>query len=171
MNEHARVDTPPIPFIDVAAQRRRLGKAIDVAVGRVLNHCQFILGPEVRELEAQLAAFSGARHAVSCASGTDALTLILLAKGVGAGDAVFCPSFTFAATIEPPALLGATPVFVDVEEETFNIDVASLERAIATAKKQGLKPKTVIPVDLFGLPADHDSVAEVAGAGGVVWAY
>jgi dTDP-4-amino-4,6-dideoxygalactose transaminase len=167
MNQHARVDTPPIPFIDVAAQRRRLGKAIDEAVGRVLGHCQFILGPEVRQLESQLAAFSGARHAVSCASGTDALTLILLAKGVGAGDAVFCPSFTFAATIEPPALLGATPVFVDVEEKTFNIDVASLERAIATAKKQGLKPKAVIPVDLFGLPADHDSVAEVAEAEGL----
>jgi dTDP-4-amino-4,6-dideoxygalactose transaminase len=164
MNEHARVDTQPIPFIDVASQRRRLGKAIDEAVGRVLGHCQFILGPEVRELESQLAAFSGARHAVSCASGTDALTLILLAKGVGPGDAVFCPSFTFAASVEAPALLGATPVFVDVEEATFNIDIASLERAIATAKKQGLRPKAVIPVDLFGLPADHDSVAEVAEA-------
>jgi dTDP-4-amino-4,6-dideoxygalactose transaminase len=167
MNQHARVDTQPIPFIDVAAQRRQLGKAIDEAVGRVLNHCQFILGPEVRELEAELAAFSGARHAVSCASGTDALTLILLAKGIGPGDAVFCPSFTFAATIEPPALLGATPVFVDVEEDTFNIDIASLERAVATAKKQGLKPKAVIPVDLFGLPADHDSIAEVAEAEGL----
>jgi dTDP-4-amino-4,6-dideoxygalactose transaminase len=167
MNEHARVDTQPIPFIDVASQRRRLGKAIDEAVGRVLSHCQFILGPEVRELESLLGIFSGARHAISCASGTDALTLILLAKGVGPGDAVFCPSFTFAASVEAPALLGATPVFVDVEEETFNIDIASLERAIATAKKQGLKPKAVIPVDLFGLPADHDSVAEVAEAEGL----
>ncbi len=167
MNRHARVGEPPIPFIDVAAQRRRLGGAIDAAVARVLAHCQFILGPEVRELEAELAAFSGARHAVSCASGTDALTLILLAKGVGAGDAVFCPSFTFAATIEPAALLGATPVFVDVEEETFNIDALSLERAVATAKQQGLKPKAVIPVDLFGLPADHDSIAEVAEAEGL----
>ena len=167
MNQHARVDSQPIPFIDVAAQRRRLGKAIDDAVGRVLGHCQFILGPEVRELESLLAIFSGARHVVSCASGTDALTLILLAKGVGPGDAVFCPSFTFAASVEAPALLGATPVFVDVEEATFNIDVASLERAVVTAKKQGLKPKAVIPVDLFGLPADHDSVAEVAEAEGL----
>ncbi len=165
MNQHARVD--PIPFIDVAAQRRRLGRAIDDAVGRVLGHCQFILGPEVRELESLLAIFSGARHVVSCASGTDALTLILLAKGVGPGDAVFCPSFTFAASVEAPALLGATPVFVDIEEATFNIDAASLERAVLTAKKQGLKPKAVIPVDLFGLPADHDSVAEVAEAEGL----
>ena len=164
MNQHARVGEQPIPFIDVAAQRRRLGRAIDEAVARVLAHCQFILGPEVRELESQLAAFAGARHAVSCASGTDALTLVLLAKGIGPGDAVFCPSFTFAASVEAPALLGATPVFVDVEEATFNIDAASLERAVLTAKKQGLKPKAVIPVDLFGLPADHDSVAEVAEA-------
>jgi dTDP-4-amino-4,6-dideoxygalactose transaminase len=167
MNERARVESQPIPFVDVAAQRRRLGKAIDEAVGRVLSHCQFILGPEVRELESLLGIFSGARHAISCASGTDALTLILLAKGVGPGDAVFCPSFTFAASVEAPALLGATPVFVDVEEETFNIDIASLERAIATAKKRGLKPKAVILVDLFGLPADHDSVAEVAEAEGL----
>ena len=167
MNQHARVDQQPIPFIDVAAQRRRLGRAIDEAIGRVLGHCQFILGPEVRALEAELAAFAGARHAVSCASGTDALMLVLLAKGVGAGDAVFCPSFTFAASVEAPALLGASPVFVDVEEETFNIDPSSLERAVATAKKQGLKPKAVIPVDLFGLPADHDSIAEVAEAEGL----
>ena len=167
MNQHARVVEPPIPFIDVAAQRRRLGKAIDEAVARVLNHCQFILGPEVRALEAELAAFAGARHAVSCASGTDALTLVLLAKGVGPGDAVFCPSFTFAATVEAPALLGASPVFVDIEEATFNIDIASLERAVHSAKKRGLKAKAVIPVDLFGLPADHDSMAEVAEAEGL----
>jgi dTDP-4-amino-4,6-dideoxygalactose transaminase len=164
MNQHARVGQQPIPFIDVAAQRRRLGGAIDEAVARVLAHCQFILGPEVRELEAQLAAFAGARHAVSCASGTDALTLVLLAQGIGPGDAVFCPSFTFAASVEAPALLGASPVFVDVEEATFNIDASSLERAVMTAKKLGLRPKAVIPVDLFGLPVDHDSVAEVAEA-------
>jgi dTDP-4-amino-4,6-dideoxygalactose transaminase len=162
MNQHARLDSQPIPFIDVMAQRRRLGTVIDDAVTRVLNHCQFILGPEVRELETQLAAFCGARYAISCASGTDALTLVLLAKGIGPGDAVFCPSFTFAATAEVVALVGATPVFVDIEEATFNIDSASLERAISTAKNLGLKPKAVLPVDLFGLPADHDSVAEVA---------
>lgn len=144
MNQHARVDTQPIPFIDVAAQRRRLGTAVDDAVTRVLNHCQFILGPEVRELEAELSAFAGVKHTISCASGTDALVLVLLAKGVGKGDAVFCPSFTFAATAETIALVGATPVFVDIEEATFNIDVASLERGIATAKKLGLDRKSVV---------------------------
>ncbi len=152
----------PIPFIDVAGQRKHLGKAIDDAVAKVLNHCQFILGPEVRELESQLSSFAGVKHTISCASGTDALMLVLLAKNIGPGDAVFCPSFTFAATGETVALLGATPVFVDVEEGTFNMDVASLEKAIATAKKLGLKPKAIIPVDLFGLPADHDSIAEIA---------
>ena len=161
------MDSQTIPFIDVAAQRRRLGKTIDDAVTKVLNHCQFILGPEVRELETRLAAFCGSKHAISCASGTDALTLVLLAKGVGTRDAIFCPSFTFAATAETVALVGATPVFVDVEEDTFNIDVVSLERAIATAKKLGLKPKAILPVDLFGLPADHDSVAEVAEDAGL----
>lgn len=162
MNEHTRTDMTPIPFIDVAGQRKKLGRKIDDAVAKVLDHCQFILGPEVRELETALSAFVGVKHTISCASGTDALMLVLLAKNVGAGDAVFCPSFTFAATCETVALVGATPVFVDVEEDTFNMDIESLERAIATAKKLGLKPKAIIPVDLFGLPADHDSIAEIA---------
>ena len=112
MNQHARIDTAPIPFIDVAAQRRRLGRAIDEAIARVLGHCQFILGPEVHALEAELAAFCGARHAITCASGTDALLLVLMAKGIGPGDAVICPAFTFYATAEVVALVGATPVFV-----------------------------------------------------------
>jgi len=171
MNQHSRSDmTPtlqPIPFIDVAGQRKKLGKAIDDAVAKVLSHCQFILGPEVRELEAQLSAFAGVKHTISCASGTDALMLVLLAKNVGAGDAVFCPSFTFAATCETVALVGATPVFVDVDEHTFNMDAASFARAIATAKKLGLKPKAVIPVDLFGLPADHDAIAAIAAEHGL----
>jgi dTDP-4-amino-4,6-dideoxygalactose transaminase len=164
MNQHARVEQRPIPFIDVAAQRRRLGKAIDEATTRVLNHCQFLMGPEVAAFEKELAAFCGAKHALSCSSGTDALILVLMAKGIGPGDAVFCPTFTFCATAESVALVGATPVFVDVHADTFNIDVASLKSAIATAKAKGLKPKAVIPVDLFGLPADHDAIAEVAGA-------
>jgi dTDP-4-amino-4,6-dideoxygalactose transaminase len=164
MNQHARLDTAPIPFIDVAAQRRRLGRAIDEAVARVLAHCQFVLGPEVFELERQLAQFCGTRHAVSCSSGTDALVLVLMAKAVGKGDAVICPSFTFCATAEAVALLGATPVYADVDEETFNLSAASVARAAATARKAGLKPKAVIPVDLFGLPADHDAVAQVAAA-------
>jgi dTDP-4-amino-4,6-dideoxygalactose transaminase len=164
MNEHSRLDQAPIPFIDIAAQRRRLGSAVDEAVARVLTHCQFVMGPEVRAFEADLAAFCGARHAISCASGTDALLLVLMAKGIGPGDAVFCPAFTFCATAEVVALLGATPVFVDVDQVTFNIDVESLARGIAVAKRQGLKPKAVIPVDLFGQPADHDAVAAVANA-------
>jgi dTDP-4-amino-4,6-dideoxygalactose transaminase len=162
MNQHARVEAKPIPFIDVAAQRRRLGKAIDEATTRVLNHCQFMMGPEVAAFETELAAFCGAKHALSCSSGTDALILALMAKGIGRGDAVFCPTFTFCATAESVALVGATPVFVDVHADTFNLDVASLKSAVATAKAKGLKPKVVIPVDLFGLPADHDAIAEIA---------
>jgi dTDP-4-amino-4,6-dideoxygalactose transaminase len=130
----------------------------------VLTHCQFINGPEVTQLEAALAAFSGAKHVVTCASGTDALLMVLMAKGIGPGDAVLCPSFTFCATGEPVALTGATPVFVDVNETTFNIDVASLKRGVATAKRLGLKPRAVIPVDLFGQSADHDAIAAVAEA-------
>jgi dTDP-4-amino-4,6-dideoxygalactose transaminase len=167
MNQHARVDVRPIPFIDVAAQRRRLGKAIDEATARVLDHCQFLMGPEVALFETELAAFCGARHALSCSSGTDALVMILMAKGIGPGDAVFCPTFTFCATAEAAALIGATPVLVDVDADTFNIDAASLKSAIMTAKAKGLKPRAVIPVDLFGLPADHDAVAEVADAEGL----
>src|SRR5436190_1980310 len=164
MNQHARIAPPPIAFIDLAAQRRRLGRSLDDAISEVLTHCQFVMGPEVEALEAELAAFCGARHAISVASGTDALTLVLLAKDIGPGDAVLCPAFTFAATAEPVALLKATPVFVDVEEETFNLDVSSLARAIATAKDRGLRPKAVIAVDLFGQPADYDAVLKIAAA-------
>lgn len=159
---NVRTQPATIPFIDVGAQRRRLGKAIDEAVGRVLNHCQFIMGPEVRAFEAELAAFAGAKHVVTCASGTDALVLPLRARGIGPGDAVICPSFTFCATAEVAVLVGATPVFVDVNEETFNIDANGIAAAVETAKAAGLKPKAVIPVDLFGLPADHDAVNAAA---------
>jgi dTDP-4-amino-4,6-dideoxygalactose transaminase len=162
-----QLSTENIPFIDVAAQRRRLGPAVDEAVARVLAHCQFINGPEVTALEAALAAYSGAKHVVTCASGTDALVMVLMAKGVGRGDAVLCPSFTFCATGEAVALAGATPVFVDVDEATFNIDAASLKRGIATAKRLGLKPRGVIPVDLFGQSADHDEVFAIAVAEGM----
>jgi len=159
-----RTDLPTIPFIDLAAQRRRLGSTVDAAVTRVLNHCQFILGPEVRAFEAELAAFCGAKHVVTCASGTDALVLALRARGIGPGDAVLCPSFTFCATAEVAALVGATPVFVDVDAATFNIDANGIAAAVATAKSLGLTPKAVIPVDLFGLPADHAAVAAAAKA-------
>ena len=159
-----RTNPPPIPFIDVAAQRRRLGPAIDAAVAKVLNHCQFILGPEVRTFETELAAFCGARHVVTCASGTDALVLALRAMGVGPGDAVLCPSFTFCATAEVAALVGATPVFVDVDAASFNIDANGIAGAVATARETGLRPKAIIPVDLFGLPADHGAVQAAAKA-------
>ena len=157
-----------LPFIDVAAQRRRLGRAVDDAMARVLGHCQFIQGPEVRVLEAELAAFCGARHAIGCSSGTDALLLVLMAWGIGPGDAVICPSFTFCATAEMVALLGATPVLSDVEPETFNLDPDSLRRAITTAKRLGLKPRAVIPVDLFGLPADHNAIAAISAEHGLL---
>jgi len=165
MNQHMTIE--PVPFIDIGAQRRRLGQSIDDAVARVLAHCQFINGPEVTELEKRLAEFSGAKHVVSCASGTDALLMVLMAKNIGPGDAVICPSFTFCATGEAVALTGASPVFVDVDEATFNMDAASLKRGVAVAKKQGLKPKAVIPVDLFGQSADHDAIAAVAEAEGL----
>jgi dTDP-4-amino-4,6-dideoxygalactose transaminase len=159
-----RTNPQPIPFIDVAAQRRRLGSAIDDAVIRVLNHCQFILGPEVRTFESDLAAFCGARHVVTCASGTDALVLALRAMGVGPGDAVLCPSFTFCATAEVVALVGATPVFVDVDAKTFNIDVKGIAGAVETARQADLNPKAIIPVDLFGLPADHAAIRTATDA-------
>jgi dTDP-4-amino-4,6-dideoxygalactose transaminase len=167
MNKHARLDERPIPFIDVAAQRRRLGHSVDEAISRVLAHCQFIHGLEVRALETELAAFCGARHAIACSSGTDALRLVLMAWDIGPGDAVICPVFTFCATAEVVALCGATPVMADVDADSFNLDPASCERAVATAKKLGLKPRAIIPVDLFGLPADHDGIAAVAAAQGL----
>lgn len=152
----------PIPFIDLEAQRARIGARIDEAVLRVLASCRFVNGPEVAAFEEKLAAFAGARFAVSCSSGTDALALLLMAWGVKAGDAVFCPAFTFCATAEVVPWVGATPVFVDVKADTFNMDAESLELAIAAAEAQGLVPRVVIPVDLFGQPADYDAILPVA---------
>jgi UDP-2-acetamido-2-deoxy-ribo-hexuluronate aminotransferase len=166
MNQHARL-AGPIPFIDVAAQRRRLGRTIDDAIARVTMHCQFVNGPEVAALEQDLSSFCGARHAIGVASGTDALVLVLMAKGIGRGDAVICPSFTYAATPESIALAGATPVFVDVDEATFNIDAAGIAGAVATAERQGLVPKALITVDLFGLPADYDALDAAAARHGL----
>jgi dTDP-4-amino-4,6-dideoxygalactose transaminase len=162
MNDPTNAAVASVPFIDVAAQRQRLGRAVDDAVARVLNHCQFILGPEVKAAEEQLAAFCGTRHAITCASGTDALLLPLMAKGIGPGDAVICPTFTFCATAEVVALAGATPVFADVDEATFNLDPKSIGPAIMAARRHGLNAKAIIPVDLFGQPADHAPIAEIA---------
>ena len=151
-----------IPFIDLQAQRARIADRIDAAIARVLAHGQFIFGPEVRTLEAQLADFAGAKHCIANANGTDALALPLMAWGVGTGDAVFCPSFTFAATAEIVPWVDATPVFVDVLPDTYNMDPASLEAAIAGVKKDGkLIPKAVIAVDLFGQPADYPAISAI----------
>jgi dTDP-4-amino-4,6-dideoxygalactose transaminase len=157
----------PVPFIDLAAQQRRLGKGIDAAIARVLAHGQYILGPEVGELEEALGRFCGAAHVVTCASGTDALALVLMAKGVGPGDAVLCPSFTFAATAEVIAWLGATPVFVDVLPDTFNLDPRSLAVGIETTEQQRLKAVGVVAVDLFGQAADYDAIAPLCEAAGL----
>src|SRR5712675_2040337 len=167
MNDRTNAAVASVPFIDVAAQRQRLGRAIDDAVARVLNHCQFILGPEIKAAEEQLAVFCGTRHAITCASGTDALLLPLMAKGIGPGDAVICPSFTFCATAEVVALAGATPVFADVDEATFNLDPKSIGSAIMAARHHGLNAKAIIPVDLFGQPADHAPIADIARGEGL----
>ncbi len=151
----------PIAFIDLAAQRRRLGERIDQAISRVVDHGGYIIGPEVRRLESELAAFCGAKHVISCSNGTDALVLPLRAKGIGPGDAVFCPAFTFAATAEVVAWVGATPVFVDICADSFNMDAVSLEAAVVTARRAGLRPAAVIAVDLFGQPADYDAIEPV----------
>ena len=152
-----------IAFIDLAAQQRRIKPQIDAAIARVLAHGAYVMGPEVRAFEEQLAACAGARHAVSCANGTEALVLPLMAWGVGPGDAVFCPSFTFAATGEVIPWLGASPVFVDLRPDTYNLDPEKLEAAITAIKAEGrLVPRAIIAVDLFGQPADYPAIAAIA---------
>ena len=152
----------PIPFIDLRSQQVRIRPKIDAAIKRVLDHGIYIMGPEVFELEKKLAEFCGVKHAISCSNGTDALALGLMAKKAGPGDAVFIPSFTFAATAEVVAWVGATPVFIDSLEDTYNIDPKSLDLGIQTAKNAGLRPIGIIPVDLFGQPADYDAIQAIA---------
>lgn len=152
----------PTQFIDLAAQQMLIRPQIDAAIKKVLDHGQYIMGPEVKEFESLLCEFTGAKHALTCANGTDALTLVLMAWGVGPGDAVFVPSFTYVATAEAPAQLGATPFFVDVIEDTFNIDPSSFKQAILDSRELGLNPSVVIPVDLFGQAADVDTVTDIA---------
>ena len=156
-----------IAFIDLQAQRARLGDAVDRAIAKVLDHGRFIMGPEVAELEKRLADMGGAAHCVSCSSGTDSLLLVLMAWGIGPGDAVIVPAMTFASTAEVVALTGATPVFCDVQPDTFNMDPASVESAVATAKDAGLNLKAIIPVDLFGQPADYPAIQKIADAHGL----
>lgn len=154
----------PTKFIDLEAQQKLIRPQLDIAIKKVLDHGQYIMGPEVKEFESQLLNFTGAKHALTCANGTDALSLVLMSWGVGPGDAIFVPSFTYVATAEAPAQLGATPFFVDVCEDTFNIDPNSFKQAIIDCRKLGLKPSVVIGVDLFGQPADVDSITEIAHA-------
>ena len=157
-----------IPFIDLKAQQARLRDRIDAAIARVLDHGQYILGPEVGLFEKELGAFTGAGHVVSCANGTDALTLVLLAEGIGPGDAVLVPSMTFVATVEPVVLCGATPVYVDIDSRSFNMSPAGLQSAHARATRAGLRPRMVIPVDLYGLPADYGPIMEFTEAHGLI---
>ena len=164
------------PFIDLAAQQRIIRPSLQKGIHKVLQHGQYIMGPEITELEHRLAEYVGVRHAIGCSSGTDALLLALLAHGVGTGDAIFTTPFTFIATAEVISLLGATPVFVDIDPKTFNIDPGKLKQAVTALKSNDpslhplpsnhnpspLTPKGVIPVDLFGLPADYDNIRSIA---------
>ncbi len=155
-------------FIDLAAQQKRIRARIEERFQRILDHGQYILGPEIREIEEKLAAYVNVPHAISVASGTDALLMPLMAQKVGPGDAVFAPTFTFIATAGAIALTGATPVFVDNDAETFNIDPARLEEAVVRTKAAGkLVPRGIIPVDLFGQPADYEAIQAVAGRHGL----
>ncbi len=157
-----------IQFIDLAAQRDRLEPAISDGIARVLDHCMFILGPEVREFESKLADFGAAKHALGCANGTDAILLPLISWDIGPGDAVFCPAFTYCATAEVIALRGATPVFIDIDRETYNMDPESLRLAIEGVKTEGkLIPRAVISVDLFGQSADYPKIAPICKAHGL----
>lgn len=153
----------PIPFIDLKTQQLRIREAVEEGFRAVLDSGQYIMGPAVKELESELSRYCGAAHTVSCSSGTDAVWLPLLAWEIGAGDAVFIPSFTFAATAEAVALCGATPVFVDVDRHSFVMDPRSLEQAVEATLREGtLRPRAIIPVDLFGIPAPYGMIRDIA---------
>ncbi|MDG6093632.1 DegT/DnrJ/EryC1/StrS family aminotransferase [Acetobacter sp. AN02] len=155
--------TGPIAFLDLAAQQRRIGPALRQRIDTVLEHCRFVMGPEVQELEDRLAAFAGAKACVGVSSGTDALQIVMMAENIGPGDAVFLPAFTYTATAEVPLVLGATPVFVDVDPLTFQIDPQSLRQRIADVRRAGtLTPRAVTGVDLFGQPAPWDELRAIA---------
>ena len=152
-----------IKFIDLETQQKRIRKPLEQRLKKILDHGQYIMGPEVFELEEKLAEYCGVKHAISCSSGTDALLIPLMAWGIGPGDAVFTTPFTYHATAEVISILGATPVFVDVYESTFNIDCEKLEIEIKRVISEGkLKPKAIIPVDLFGLPARYRLIEIIA---------
>jgi dTDP-4-amino-4,6-dideoxygalactose transaminase len=152
-----------VPLFDLSRQAERFGLKLNQRIAEVLQHGRFILGPEVEELEAALARFTGARHVIGVSSGRDALIISLMALGVGAGDAVFVPAFTFSATAGAVVAAGAVPVFTDVDPATLTMDAEQLERAIKrTLRNTALRPRAVIPVDLYGLPADYAAIEAVA---------
>lgn len=152
-----------VPFVDLKTQYARLKPQIAEAIQEVLDDGRYILGPAVTKLETELAGYCGVRHAISCSSGTDAIIMPFLAYGIGPGDAVFVPSFTFTASAEAIILVGASPVFVDVEDDSFNLDLADLEAKIASTRAGGtLTPKAILAVDLFGLPADWNELNALA---------
>jgi len=158
----------PIPFLDLKAQQARIEGRLRPRLDAVLAHCQFVMGPEVAELEGKLAAYCGARHCVGISSGTDALQIAMMAEGIGPGDAVFLPAFTYTATAEVPLVLGATPVFVDVDPRTFQIDPAHLQARITQVRNAGrLRPRALVGVDLFGQPADWPALNAIAEAEGL----
>jgi len=158
MNEYKEATN----FIDLEAQQKQIRSELNKAIKKVLDHGQYIMGPEVKALEENLEQFTGAKYALTCANGTDALTIALMSWGIGSGHAVFVPSFTYVASAESPAQLGATPFFVDVIKDTFNIDPDSLKQAIIDCKVMGLKPSVVIVVDLFGQPANLEAITQIA---------
>lgn len=150
-------------FRDLGAQYQKLKSEIDANIADVISSCKFISGPQVKQLETELAAYVGVKHCVTCANGTDALELVLMAWGIGEGDAVFVPTFTFMSTAEVVSCVGARPVFTDIDTRTFNMDPASLEKAIEATLAEGkYVPKAIIPVDLFGQPADFDRIRAIA---------
>ncbi|WP_319532659.1 DegT/DnrJ/EryC1/StrS family aminotransferase [uncultured Cohaesibacter sp.] len=155
-------------LIDLHAQQAHIKDRLDARIQTVLSHGQYIMGPEVKDLEEKLGQFCGARHAITCANGTDALQLALMAWNIGKGCAVFVPAFTFASSAEVVPQVGAVPFFVDIDPDTFILDVESLKRSIIHARELGLKPAAVMPVDLFGLPADYDAINPIARAEGMV---
>ncbi len=156
-----------MPFINLARQYEKNKDALDQAVMKVLGHGQYINGPEVAELEMKLAEYVGCRYALTCSSGTDALFLVLLAHGVGPGDAVLVPNFTFCATAEVVSLTGATPVLCDIDPSTWNLDATKLAHAIDLAKSQNLHCRGIIPVDIFGCPADYTRINKFADKHGL----
>lgn len=156
-------------FRDLQKQYEILKKDIDRSVAEVVSSAHFISGPQVAELEGKLAEYVGVKHCVTCGNGTDALTLALMAWGIGEGDAVFVPDFTFFASGECPAGVGATPIFVDVDARTFNIDPVKLEEAIVKVRNEKkYRPRAVVTVDLFGLPADYDKIRTICGKYGLL---